>query len=322
MGGGTIAALIMGVLVVVGGIVAIILCCKSSDSATQQPPHPPPTAHVNNRMFDTSLGEVGNGVGDSVGDVLPSGAFVASTLDVEAQRQHLAENIPNFANYSTPNIPTAAELQARAAGGAGVGPGGRNNVTYATAAEPPDAYDGVTYNALALQSNANAGVQYRPIYDNSGNNDNTNAGVQYRPIYDTSGNGGEQTNNSSGNANSSTCNSVGTAAPALSSIPNYAQLLSKEGRSLPQAPTLPVRKSTKRGKCERPSPKGGTCKNSKKHGSKFCNSHACPVDGCTASKSSSEEYCPLHAHSGGSKGVMRGHKSVYAGFDANEDEEV
>lgn len=104
--------------------------------------------------------------------------------------------------------------------------------------------------------------------------------------------------------------------------PNYAQPLSKEGRSLPQAPTLPVRKSTKRGKCERPSPKGGTCKNSKTHGSKFCNSHACPVDGCTASKSSSEEYCPLHAHSGGSKGVMRGHKSVYAGFDANEDEEV
>ena len=289
MSGGTVAALIMGVLVVVGAVVAIIVYCKSSDGATQQQPHPPAPAHVNNRMFDTGIGTVGGGRGDQ----LPSGAFVASTLDMKAQRRHRAQNDPTSTNYSTPNIPTAAELQARAGAGGGAG---ASSITYAVAGGSSDAYDGVTYNGLALQSNANAGVQYRPIYDNSGN---TNTGVQYRPIYDTSGNGGEQDSNSSGN--DSTYNSVGAATSALASNPNYAQPISKEDRPIRQAPTLPVQKATKRGKCERPSPKGGTCKNSKKHGSKFCDSHACPVDGCGESKSSSEEYCPLHANGGGSE---------------------
>ena len=346
MGGGMIAGVIMGVLVIVGVVVAIVMYCKQNDGATQDPLHTP-TTHVNNQMFDASDASVGND-GSAGRDQLPAGAFVASTLDTKTQHQHLAQNNPNFREYSTPNIPTAAEPQARAAGGAVAGASRSNStITYATAApEPSDAYDGVTYNDLTVQSNENAGVQYRPIYDNSAN-------------------GGEQDPSSSGN-DSSTYNTVG-AAPAVTANPSYAQPLSKDDRLTPQAPTLPVRGATQRAKCERPSPKGGTCKNPQIHDSKFCNSHVCPADGCQASKSSSDEYCPHHAASSGgggcgggagsggggisrkardgstydgfggggsaavdhygssagnanSKGVMRGQKSVYAGF--NEDEEV
>eukprot|EP00729_Bicosta_minor_P002188 gene2188-5402_t len=204
----------------------------------------------------------------------------------------------------------------------------------------------------------NAGVQYRPIYDTNGKHDN--AGVQYRPIYDTSANGGGQDDGRGGGVNggSSTYKTVGAAA-AAPAVPantnNYAQPLSKSNRPTPHAPTLPVRRATKRAKCERPSPKGGTCKTPQRDGSHFCTPHACPADGCGASKSSSEEYCPLHATSGSgsgssgisrkardgstydgfggagnvdhygssaesSKGVVHGQETVYAGF--NEDEEV
>lgn len=263
MSGGTIAALAMGALVVVGAIVAIILYCRSSDGATQQQPNPP-TTHVNNRMFDTGIGAVGGARGGQ----LPSGAFVATTLDMKAERRQRAQNDPTSTNYSTPNIPTAAELQARTAA-VGGGPRSSTNITYATAA-PAGPLDAITYNSLALQANANSGVQYRPIYDNSGN---TSTGVQYRPIYDTSGNGGVDED------------SVNDGRPSLQE----------------SSTSVHVQRSMKRAKCERPSPKGSTCKNSKKHGSKFCDSHACPVDGCGESKSSSEEYCPLHANGGGSE---------------------
>ena len=81
-----------------------------------------------------------------------------------------------------------------------------------------------------------------------------------------------------------------------SGVPSqYAIPVSKDARPVPQAPTLPVRRATKRAQCERPAPTGGTCRTAPlPGGGRFCLSHACPVAGCGAGKSSSEGGCARH----------------------------
>lgn len=49
-----------------------------------------------------------------------------------------------------------------------------------------------------------------------------------------------------------------------------------------------------RRKCTRPSPSGGVCKNMAIKATLFCKGHACPIQGCTNSKSSSKERCAEH----------------------------
>lgn len=66
-------------------------------------------------------------------------------------------------------------------------------------------------------------------------------------------------------------------------------------------------------KCERPSPKGGTCKTPQIDGSLFCATHTCPAVGCTAGKSSSEEVCPHHAASSSGSGSGGGGDSGGSG---------
>jgi hypothetical protein len=106
----------------------------------------------------------------------------------------------------------------------------------------------------------------------------------------------------------------------------------------PQAVAVPARRVTKRVQCERPAPTGGSCMNNPASGGKFCPSHACPVVGCRAGKSSSEGGCSLHldverAPSNGigirrvggggavdiGSGVSRGRQqSTYGGFDSED----
>jgi len=86
----------------------------------------------------------------------------------------------------------------------------------------------------------------------------------------------------------------------------YSQPLNKEDRPVPQAPTLPVRRATKRSHCNRPAPKGGTCTNTPAPGGAFCTSHACPAAGCVGGKSSSEAGCSLHPHGASAGGSVRG----------------
>ena len=310
MGGGTIAALIMGVLAVVG-IIAIVLQRRAQNNAALPQPGRP-TAAFNNQMY-------GGGAAASGGSTNPS-------------------------------------------------------ITYATVApEPVDGggsvsgtYDDAARSNASLQSNAGgAGVQYRPIYDMSGNmvdgrgadagtyddaarshaslrSNAGGAGVQYRPIYDMSGNMVDGRGADAADA----AGKVRVVVAGAGST--YAQPLDKVDRPRPEAPTLPVRRATVFAACERPSPNGGTCKNPQTKDSPFCAGHVCPSAGCTASKSSTELRCPLHA--GGSlarnvrdgstydgfgggdgdygdaapttqRGVTRGAKSVYAGFQ-NEEEDV
>jgi hypothetical protein len=49
------------------------------------------------------------------------------------------------------------------------------------------------------------------------------------------------------------------------------------------------------GQCQRPSPKGGTCKNAADGRSQFCKGHTCSLDWCFEGKSSSAATCPDHA---------------------------
>jgi hypothetical protein len=46
--------------------------------------------------------------------------------------------------------------------------------------------------------------------------------------------------------------------------------------------------------CQRAAPAGGTCRNAKVSGKKYCISHLCEQPGCTQSKSSSVPACPAH----------------------------
>ena len=213
-------------------------------------------------------------------------------------------------NYSTPNIPTSAELAARAQAASVPGqvyavPAEATGevVVCAPTSSAVDAYGGVTYSGT--------GVQYRPIYatntDASGEAGTySGTGVQYRPIYATSA-------NTSGDGGSTTCSAIdsstaagGNASTATTSTPNYAQPLSKEERPKPavphaagsarrptlrasasppvQVPALPVRRVTQRS--------GGPSSNS-------------------SGRSGS--------NSGGGVGVARGRKSVSAGFGEDED---
>ena len=354
-----IAALVLGGIAVVG-VLAVFLQRRARNKLPLQPPVFGPATAFNNQMYDTGAGDAdgtvgAGGTGGSGRGRLPSGAFVASTLDMRMQRQQIERSNPNFQSYSSPNIPTAQELEARAAAGDGgydvVGSGtmpapSSSSITYATvAAEPSDAYDGVAYSSVMSRMEG----------------DDDAAGVQYRPIYDMNGAGG------TGGGGSATYNTIGRNDAAAAAMATYAQPLSKDVRpaAAPQAaPTLPVRRSTVWAKCERPSPKGGTCKTPQIDDSLFCATHTCPAVGCTAGQSSSEEVCPHHAASssgsgsgsgggggggisrkgregstydgfGGDtvdpygtsvessrKGVAQGQQSVYAGFDGNVEEEV
>jgi hypothetical protein len=47
-------------------------------------------------------------------------------------------------------------------------------------------------------------------------------------------------------------------------------------------------------RCQRPSPKGGTCKKVVTSGGQFCTGHTCPIDGCGAGKSSAVMACAYH----------------------------
>ena len=286
-----IAALVLGGIAVVG-VLAVFLQRRARNKLPLQPPVFGPATAFNNQMYDTGAGDAdgtvgADGTGGSGRGRLPSGAFVASTLDMRMQRQQIERSNPNFQSYSSPNIPTAQELEARAAaaGDGGydvVGSGtmhtpNSSSITYATvAAEPSDAYDGVAYSSVMSRMEG----------------DDDAAGVQYRPIYDMNGAGG------TGGGSNATYNTIGRNDAAAAAMATYAQPLSKDVRpaAAPQAaPTLPVRRSTVWAKCERPSPKGGTCKTPQIDGSLFCATHTCPAVGCTAGKSSSEEVCPHHA---------------------------
>jgi hypothetical protein len=48
-------------------------------------------------------------------------------------------------------------------------------------------------------------------------------------------------------------------------------------------------------RCQRPSPKGGTCKNKATTGSQFCKGHTCLLDGCSEGKSSAAATCFRHS---------------------------
>ena len=99
MNAGEIAAVFMGVVGLVG-LVAAIFLWRSRGENNHQVPSPPAAAAA---RFNQMFGGVAEGK-------RPSGAFVASTLDMKEARRSNQDN----SNYSTPNIPTAAELKARA----------------------------------------------------------------------------------------------------------------------------------------------------------------------------------------------------------------
>lgn len=304
MSGGVIAALILGLL----AIIAILLLLLQRKSRKQQhQPQPqqqqqrPAAAHVHNEMYDHSLDNVGTD-----NNLLPSGAFVASTLEQRMQRQQGARsNAADFKDYSTPNIPNAAEIRARArntssAAGAGAARAhSMNSIAYAgsdgstmtssSSSRTKDVYDGVTYNGIPLNDsgNANTAVQYRPIYA-------VNAGA-----------------NTSNDRSSNLGTYSSTSAPLANR--NYAHPLNKEDKPAVVAPSLPVRRVTKRATCQRPSPKGGMCKNLAVTGSKYCTSHACPAKGCHESKSSGEASCSNHANGSGSGNAGGGNASCGSG---------
>jgi hypothetical protein len=48
-------------------------------------------------------------------------------------------------------------------------------------------------------------------------------------------------------------------------------------------------------RCQRPSPREGTCKKNAARGSKFCEGHTCAIVGCTAGKSAKAHNCPEHS---------------------------
>ena len=227
------------------------------------------------------------------------------------------------------------------------------------------------YNSVPVHDDGNAGVQYRPIYaatagadvSLSSSGDVNAAEVQYRPIYAATadagaGAGGANVGDSSNDGGSSV-GTYSTAVPRGNAA--HAHPVNREDRPTVAAPSLTVPRAAKRAKCQRPSPKGGTCKNQALAGRNYCASHACPTDMCTESKSSAEATCSHHADSSGSKGisrksrdgstydgfggsggagnvggysgsdrnaasgntgVVRGKQSVYGGFDEDEDEEV
>ena len=52
------------------------------------------------------------------------------------------------------------------------------------------------------------------------------------------------------------------------------------------------------GKCTRPSPSGGSCRNDAVEGTLFCTGHTCSAPGCTAGKSGREAACPAHTKTG------------------------
>lgn len=72
-------------------------------------------------------------------------------------------------------------------------------------------------------------------------------------------------------------------------------------------------------RCQRPSPRGGTCKSviegGAAAGSLFCSNHGCPVDGCRASKSSSAAGCPAHV-GGGEGGGAKSCRPTLRHYDA------
>ena len=248
MGGATIAAIVLGALAILGvaAIIGMRVVC-SSGRCGQPPAHPNTAARFQSQMF-TFAGGGGGG------------------------------------NYSTPNIPTSAELAARAAAAAAVtaipAPGAAawakqyDALTASTFAVPGqiyavpaesagevviyapsssfslDAYGGVTYGGMGT------GVQYRPIYATSATASRTgdsmaysSTGVQYRPIYATSV-------NVSGDGGGITYSAIDSNTATAVSTRTYAQPLSKEERRKPaashaaqtsaQVPPLPVRRVTKR----------------------------------------------------------------------------
>eukprot|EP00729_Bicosta_minor_P024312 gene24312-4400_t len=264
LGGGTIAAIVLGALAVLGLAAIIVMRLGNSSEQYEQPPaaHPNAAAHFLNKIFTFADGGRG---GDG--------------------------------NYSTPSIPTSAELAARAAAAAanptpasGAGAWAKQydaltasalaapGQVYAVPAEATgevvvcaptssavDAYGGVTYSGT--------GVQYRPIYatntDASGEAGTySGTGVQYRPIYATSANTSGDGGSTTYSAIDSSTAAGGNAAAATTSTPNYAQPLSKEERPKPavphaagsarrptlrasasppvQVPALPVRRVTQR----------------------------------------------------------------------------
>ena len=73
--------------------------------------------------------------------------------------------------------------------------------------------------------------------------------------------------------------------------------------------------SSAAGKCTRPSPSGGTCKNKATPGTLFCRGHTCPVQGCTAGKSAKMATCPLHVHSSTAAGPRPAEGEVF--YDAS-----
>lgn len=139
MNAGGIAAVFMGVVGLVG-LVAAIFLWRSRGENNHQVPSPPPAAAA---RFNQMFGGVAEGK-------RPSGAFVASTLDMKEARRSNQNN----SNYSTPNIPTAAELKARAFDGSA-----------ASNSNPPVPH--------GLRSNANKKQVVRtpnPLYEPARNN--------------------------------------------------------------------------------------------------------------------------------------------------------
>jgi hypothetical protein len=56
--------------------------------------------------------------------------------------------------------------------------------------------------------------------------------------------------------------------------------------------------------CQRPSPKGGTCKNGAVSGGLYCQGHTCSFGGCTEGKSSVAVACALHSREGDSSEMV------------------
>jgi len=96
MSGGTVAALIMGLLVLVGGIVAVVLYLKPSDGAAEHA-HPP-TTHVNNRMYAIGGLQAGEqAIGGIGGDGGGGGAPIQQPYSAsEEQTANVARNNTNI----------------------------------------------------------------------------------------------------------------------------------------------------------------------------------------------------------------------------------
>eukprot|EP00729_Bicosta_minor_P025319 gene25319-35577_t len=205
MGGGKIPAIVFGVLAVLGLAGIIVMRVGNSSEQPQPAAHPNTAAHFKNQMF-VFTGGGGN------------------------------------SDYSTPNIPTSAELAARAQAASALASLGRvyavptestgEVVVYAPSSSSlfSDAYGSDSYRST--------GVQYRPIYatnTDAGGEAGTygGTGVQYRPIYTTSA-------NTSGGVGSTTYSTIdsntaagGGASAATIGTLNYAQPPRKEERPQP-----------------------------------------------------------------------------------------